>query len=370
MLRLLAVALAGLLCTLSAKAFAQAETCREMTRYEDGGPVRVTLCKDRTGQWRTVAERPGIMASDGGRSSTQTPDIVPAGFRGEITYRGTYSGSEQIRQRQRGRMTYTMVDQPYSGNATYSLRFEGSRVIGTWQVTRRGRMMTGRFSGTRDGNVCRLFDEATRAPHVATCNSKTFNGSARNGASERVTWRTEFSANATETVDYAVRDRQRAEQARDSAPRTPTRPTSAPPGPASPVTGTALTAPAELTLRRPDISRLRYSSILKSGNWEYVVAYVRSPGKDTHILLGLARQNGASVATLLWADCSRNAFWEYENYGDFEADLYAGQGFSRDYYDFDRSTEGRISPKGSSGPAEAVYRVCAGERFGGGISIP
>lgn len=219
-MRLFAIgtALAGLMCLVPhASAQSGSQECKDVTVSEGGRPKRTTMCRGADGQWRPVAPA-------GSARAPVTGQPLAPNFRGKITYRGSYEGTSfrPVRRQRRltvGGLLSSAIDggDREQGTVTYSVEYDGNLVTGTWSSNNGRRNANGRFSGTRQGSQCKLFEEQTQAAYVVTCDAGVFRGKGSSGPSERQSWRTEFSAGSTETVDYVVRDRQRAEQDRQRA---------------------------------------------------------------------------------------------------------------------------------------------------------
>lgn len=104
------------------------------------------------------------------RSNSTDGEELPPGFTGQITYRGTHQGVQD-----RGRRG----SREFGGALTVVLSFDGNAVTG--RISGTGGINSTSVSGTRTGNVCRLFEEragdiiegqCTRARFAATVRSQ------------------------------------------------------------------------------------------------------------------------------------------------------------------------------------------------------
>lgn len=204
-MKLLAIcaALAGLV-WLAPQALAQSRECRDVTVSEGGSPTRTTMCRDSDGQWRPVT---------GNAASPIAGQPLAANFRGKITYRGSFDIVAQLPARGR----QVPREDREQGTIVNAVEYDGNLVTLNWTTSMGVRQRSGRATGTRQGNQCRLFEDTTQSPYVGTCDAAVFRGNTSNGPTERVSWRGIYDTAATETVDYVLRDRERAEQQRQRA---------------------------------------------------------------------------------------------------------------------------------------------------------
>ncbi len=137
----------------------------------------------------------------------ESPDTIPADFRGRITYSGTYQAdvtSSRGRTRQ------------LSGGYTIEISYDGSAISGRYSGT--GGMNPGSITGTRSGTRCRTLDTQSGMTNEAECTRTRFAVVARaQGAQNSSIARIE--ATATRFVDAAEEARQQRAAAAASAER-------------------------------------------------------------------------------------------------------------------------------------------------------
>ncbi len=153
--------------------------------------------------------------------SASADDILPPDFRGRISYRGTHEGQlsragpplRSLRVRDVMRSATGGSTREFAGAYNLEMTFEGRAVSGRYSGT--GGISSGSFTGTRDGDRCRLIDDRSGTVTEAFCTRTRFYAEVRAQVG-RDTSTARLQANATQIVDAILEEQQQraAEQAR------------------------------------------------------------------------------------------------------------------------------------------------------------
>jgi hypothetical protein len=207
---------------------AQAE-CRVEEMDPRRGPARQTFCLGPDGQWRArpdldAATASGRAPADRGAPGGPAAASLPPDWRGTITYSGTHEGYVQQAGPEMRELSISSVvgavaggqrqRQRYAGRYDMVLTIDGTAVTG--QASGTGGIEPATFSGTRTGNLCRLYIEG--AELEATCTTERFVGASRSPRGASPSFLMNIDARATRVVDTAEEERQRAMQRSRAAP--------------------------------------------------------------------------------------------------------------------------------------------------------
>lgn len=205
------------------RAQAQAE-CRVEEMDPRRGPARQTFCLGPDGQWRARPDLDAASArgpTDRGAPGVPAAASLPPDWRGTITYSGTHEGYVQQAGPEMRELSISSVvgavaggqRQRYAGRYDMVLTIDGTAVTG--QASGTGGIEAATFSGTRTGNLCRLYIEG--AELEATCTTERFVGTSRSPRGASPSFLMNIDARATRVVDTAEEERQRAEAAARAA---------------------------------------------------------------------------------------------------------------------------------------------------------
>jgi hypothetical protein len=162
-------------------------------------------------------------------AAAQAPsDTLRADFHGRIVYSGSYSGKQSIPGRTLRRLDLGSLlesamsgsSRQYSGGYNVQIEVNGNAVSGRYGGS--GGIDSVTFSGTRNGDACRLFDDSSGAAILARCTASTFAGTVASPVGARQPYKIQFEAQATQFVDATEEQRRLAlaEQAERNRPRT------------------------------------------------------------------------------------------------------------------------------------------------------
>lgn len=215
-------ALALAAATGTAEAQQRGEECRVEEMDPRRGPARQTFCRNRDGQWRPRPDLDAAAASGRPATPVAAPgvpaaSVLPADWRGTITYSGTHEGYVQqagpgMRDLSVGSVVGAVAGgqrQRYAGRYDLVLTIDGASVTG--QASGTGGIEPATFSGVRTGSLCRMFLEGAEVE--ATCTSDRFVGVSRSPRGASPSFMMNIDARAVKVVDAAEEERQRAEAA-------------------------------------------------------------------------------------------------------------------------------------------------------------
>lgn len=202
--------------SLITAANAQSTNCKEFTSPD--GQIQV-MCLNGNGSW-TPMKTITAKASP----STSTSEALPASFRGQIQYRGNYTGQMRLKAEQgglrmnnRGQLNLNLgkKKQPFGGSYTLLINFDGEKISGTFtsqenvnrRIVRNGRQT---FIGTRKGTSCHMnWSDGSRT--VNYCGRSRHSVEFKNQIDPQGNkYDQAFQGNAMRLTDYAERDHKRA----------------------------------------------------------------------------------------------------------------------------------------------------------------
>ncbi|MDZ4362352.1 hypothetical protein [Brevundimonas sp.] len=209
----------GSILVVASPVWAQAQAeCRVEEMDPRRGPARQTFCLGPDGQWRARPDLDAASArgpADRGAPGVPAAASLPPDWRGTITYSGTHEGYVQQAGPEMRELSISSVvgavaggqRQRYAGRYDMVLTIDGTAVTG--QASGTGGIEPATFSGTRTGNLCRLYLEG--AELEATCTTERFVGASRSPRGASPSFLMNIDARATRVVDTAEEERQRAE---------------------------------------------------------------------------------------------------------------------------------------------------------------
>lgn len=196
--------LAGLIQDTNAHA---ATECRTAA-LPDGTPAM--FCKDKKGNWKQQE----------GKLQTATSATAPAAgavtAKGQATYRGTFSASVSKRQRAPSRIDLgKLLNLAANSNATkvegaanLMIKFDGAAV--TAQLSGTGGLQKTTFTGLVKGGICRISDAQNTEVWEGPCTQTRFSGTIKSTPNNRNNVTGSFDLQASDYVDSAKRDAERA----------------------------------------------------------------------------------------------------------------------------------------------------------------
>ncbi len=193
---------------LTVSSHAAQSDCRTAA-LPDGKPA--LFCKDKKGNWKQQAGE--VVAAPSSRPSNAVTQ------RGQATYRGTFSAKVSKKQRQSrnldlGALLESAITSDanatrYEGAFNLVMKFDGASV--TADVSGTGGMETRRLTGLVRGGICRLTDVKNTEIFEGPCSQTRFSGTVKSTPLNRNILSGTFDTQATDYVDSAARDAQRAE---------------------------------------------------------------------------------------------------------------------------------------------------------------
>jgi hypothetical protein len=142
--------------------------------------------------------------------------VLPADFRGQVTYDGYYEGVMTTSPRMPRNLDLNSIlsaaassrEEPYRGSTRYVVDFDGNLLKGT--IREQGSFNAhGTFTGTRQGTTCNLVNNMGIRMSV-TCDKNRFYAQLSFTDNRGRKYRSKLEANRTVFVDYVERDKQRA----------------------------------------------------------------------------------------------------------------------------------------------------------------
>ncbi len=188
---------------MSVISVAHAAECRTAS-LPDGTPAM--FCKDKNGNWKQQE----------GKLVTAAPASDAVTAKGQATYRGTFSASVSKRQRSRSQIDLgSLLNQAMNSNATryqgaanLVMKFDGAAV--TAQLSGTGGIRNSTFTGLVQGGICRIADAQNIEVWEGPCTQTRFSGTIKSTASNRNIVSGSFDTQASDYIDSAKRDAERA----------------------------------------------------------------------------------------------------------------------------------------------------------------